>query len=123
MRGICGQGPVQQNLDIVGGEAGAGEPRCWSGSKGVCPLLISTMSDAGSDFELESGKEDDNSPYDDDDDQTGAVTDKRERKTARKQGLLEQWDIICDNVDEEACTACVRTSERKEEAEKSECSI
>ena len=114
MRGICGQGPVQQNLDIVGGEAGAGETRCWSGSKGVCPLLISTMSDAGSDFELESGKEDDNSPYDDDDDQTGAVTDKRERKTARKQGLLEQWDIICDNVDEEEINSRLKSTAKLE---------
>ena len=31
VRGICGQGPVQQNLDIVGGEAGAGEPGVLEG--------------------------------------------------------------------------------------------
>jgi hypothetical protein len=37
---------------------------------------------------------------DDNDDLTGAA-DQRKPKTACKQGLHDQWDIICKDVDEE----------------------
>ena len=73
-----------------------------------------TISD-DSEFEIDEDEDADEVMQDADEDmQEDAPRDKRKSKTARKQGMLDQWDIICEDVTEEEINSRLKSTGKVE---------